>query len=418
MAFFALTPTSEAGEHFVARCREVQPRIAALAAEADRQGRFVHESIAELRRAGVLSGSVPTQFGGGGVRSIHDLAVGMYELAQGCASTTIATWMHVGAGHQFTSAWLTLRARGNPDAAERLVPFLRGVGAGEIIFCIAGTEPGSYANHYPMTEARPADRGYRIQGTKIFATISPAATHINVPVRVTGAQDSEPERRAIVTIPAGRQGLTVIDNWDGLGMRGSGSGAVRLEDVFVSAEELVPGDPIGVETRRGLLFELGGGAGLTAAALGVARAARDRAIDAARTRVRLPATTPAAHRPTVQVAVAEMDRALLSATATLRQSLLDIDGVLAQETPARFEIAELREAVAATRLAKLTVDRAAAEVVNRAMTITGGSSFTAGSELARAYRDVRAFPFMAPQEPEIQQYAGKVALGLDPTIDL
>ena len=146
--------------------------------------------------------------------------------------------------------------------------------------------------------------------------------------------------------------------------------------------------------------------------------ARDRAIEIARTRVRVPATTPTAHRPTIQVAVAEMDRGLLAATGMLRQNLLDIDRVLTLEAPQRAEIAELREAVAATRLTKLTVDRAAAEVVNRAMSIAGGSSFIATSELARAYRDVRAFPFMAPQEAEIQQYAGKVALGLDPTIDL
>ena len=72
MSLFQLTPVSEGGERFAELCRETRPAIAARAAEADQQGRFVAGSIADLRRAGVLAASVPVEFGGLGVRSLHE----------------------------------------------------------------------------------------------------------------------------------------------------------------------------------------------------------------------------------------------------------------------------------------------------------------------------------------------------------
>jgi hypothetical protein len=67
---------------------------------------------------------------------------------------------------------------------------------------------------------------------------------------------------------------------------------------------------------------------------------------------------------------------------------------------------------------KWVVNRRAVDIVDRALTICGGSSYMSKSALSRLYRDVRAGPFMQPFAPyEAFEYIGKIALGLPPALD-
>lgn len=413
---FAFTPQSEAGADFIARIREVRPALAARAAQHDRDGTFVSANIRDLQSAGILAAAVPAELGGLGVRSPHDLAAGAFEIAQACSSTAISSWMHQGAVFGIGSVWKALADRGRRGDVARLELILAGVVDGSVVFCVAGTEPGVYGGFTFNTEASRTEDGWLINGLKSFATMSSAATIFNVALKVL--EDAEPVRAGTAQVPRDAAGVEVMDDWDAMGMRGSGSGVVRFTNVRLPLEAVAVRGLLGEESNDALFNGLVSNPGLVNSALGIAQAARDRAIAELKRRVKAPTVHPQAERVAVQIAVAEMDMELMAAKALQRAHLLDVDRMHTEFTPRTASLHDLRALTAASRAAKTFVEKAAISVVNQAMSLAGGGSYVTGTDFARWYRDVRALPFMAPAATENMQFIGKVALGLEPTIDL
>ena len=75
---------------------------------------------------------------------------------------------------------------------------------------------------------------------------------------------------------------------------------------------------------------------------------------------------------------------------------------------------ELKELAKDVQCSKWFVTRKAIDIVDKAMTVSGGSGYLSSSALSRLYRDVRAGPFMQPFSPnEAFDFIGKVTLGRD-----
>lgn len=347
------------------RAAQVAPTLAEHAGRHDVDGSFVSESLDAIREAGLLAAGVPAELGGlGGTQ--RDLADLQRELAHHCGSTALATSMH-----QHVVCFTAWRYRRGLPGAEAT---LRRVAEEGIV--LVSTGGGDWT--HPRGTATRVEGGYRVSGHKRFASLSTVGT-----VLATMATYDDPDagRRVLnLAVPAGADGVSVLENWDTLGMRGTASNDVVLDDVFVPDERVLANRPYGVvdpalQVIGSIAFPI-----VSAVYLGVAEAAYAAAVEAARRR---------SDDPTVRRQVGLMRHRLQVAEWAL-------EGALDRVGPDPEPSAEMLTAV---MLAKREVALAGLEVSDLAMEVAGGAAYFRGSVVERSYRDIRAAKFH-PTTPE------------------
>jgi alkylation response protein AidB-like acyl-CoA dehydrogenase len=370
-------------QELIERAAAVGVEIAGFAARHDREGSFVEEGLDCLRDAGLLALGVPAELGGSGA-TIRQVAMVQRELAFHCGSTALATAMH-----QHVVSFTAWRYRRDMPGAEAT---LRRVAQEGIVLVSTG---GADFTH-PRGEAIKVDGGYRVSGRKVFASQS---SHGTVLSTMFAFDDAEQGRRVLnMAVPVASEGVTVLDNWDTLGMRGTASNDIVLDDVFVPDERVLANRPFGVidpplQVIVSIAMPI-----ISAVYLGVAEAAYAAAVDAAMAK---------ADDVIVQRQVGLMSHRLQVASWALDRALDEVG-----EDPAPSV-----HRVAAVMAAKREIALAGLEVCDVAMEIGGGAAFFKGSTIERAYRDIRAAKFH-PLTPELTLiHAGRLALGL-PVDDL
>lgn len=406
---FEMQPRTPEGRDFLERAEGVVPLLAERAAKADLEGRFLLENIDALREAGLLGALVPRELGGLGVSSVHDWAVGLTALARGDASIAIAINMHMGAGRALVQRWQAARASGEADQEASSAGILKAISAGQLVICATATEPGTDFLR-PRTTATPDGAQVRIDGHKIFVTLSPAAQLFAMNVRIPG--DGQPDRIGFAFVPASTPGLEPQDDWDALGMRASGSQSVKLTGCKIPANSVQVAGEWGKWSPGLLMGRTLANQTLLGAFLGIAEAAASLAVEAARTQTKTKSDGPIAALSGVQHRVGEMEILLASCRSALTSAGHALDRRLEEAGGKPLSLEAAHAAMADYQAAKWIVNQGAIQIVNQAMDIAGGSAFMTKSPLARLYRDVRAGPFMQPYSPtEAREYVGQVALG-------
>jgi alkylation response protein AidB-like acyl-CoA dehydrogenase len=407
-----LEPRTEQGCRLVALVRQCTPAIAARAAQADRDASFPRESLAELREAGVLRAPVPAELGGLGVGSVPDLVVAASRLARADASLAIGVNMHLVLVEAAVRSWRRLVDAGDAGRADRVADTLRLLAASGVAVAAAVSEPGPQDLTRPSTTATRTEAGWRIDGVKAFCTMSPAADLLSVAVSYT--DDAGRARYGFALVPTVAEGVTVHDDWDALGMRGSGSGRVTLAGVRLGRDEITDSHPAGVPSAAGLDRYLTSGLFHAAATLGVAEAAHGHIVTASvQRRERL----AAGGRSRQLVAANVVD--LAGMRATLARAAHAAGAHLAATTSDDEDaaLAEAAAVFAVVQSAKALVDRCGVQVVDRALELSGGAGYLSASPLARAYRDVRAGGFMHPLGANrAYDLIGAVELGMVPDL--
>ena len=395
-----LTAHTDAGARLVAIAEELSPQLAARAAEHDRDGTYPFEAIDALKAAGYFAAPVPVELGGLGVSSAHDLVVASSRLARGDASVTIGVNMHLAAVLNMERRRQVAVAAGAKRRARGFASSLEEVAHHGVVLAAAVSERGQDLTR-PSTRATRTESGWRIDGHKVFCTMSPAATDLYV--AVTYADRDGAERYAYAMVPAGAPGVVVHDDWDALGMRASGSNSISLEGVDLPESAVRGGFRAGDPTpymERNLV------AGLfhAAASLGIAESADQAARQGIAERIDGDA------RPRMQVAENAID--LAAARGVLSRAAMLIDEHHAANPASDGSTDELEELFAEAQAAKAFVNETATRIVDRALALSGGSGYLNGSPLARAYRDVKAGSFMHPLGANrAYDYLGRIALG-------
>ena len=395
-----LTPHTDAGVRLVALAEELADSLAARAAAHDRNGTYPFEAIDALKAVGYFTAPIPHELGGLGVSSAHDLVVASSRLARGDASVAIGVNMHLVAVLNMERRRAVAAASGRERRARAWAAGLEQVARAGTVLAAAISEPGQDLTR-PGTVATRTASGWRVDGRKMFCTMSPAATDLYVAVTYADAEGVE--RYAYAMVPTGTDGVVIHDDWDALGMRASGSHSISFEGVELPESGVRGGFPVG-DPLPYMERNLTAGLFHAAAALGIAEHADAHARRGLAGRINGDA------RPRMLVSDSAVDlaaaRATLARAATLidehRRAHPDSDG-----TPEQLEAL-----FAETQAAKAFVNEAATRVVDRALALSGGAGYRSGSPLARAYRDVKAGTFMHPLGANrAYDYLARVALG-------
>src|SRR5437762_8826989 len=402
-----LQPSSRQRE-LIARARHLaRERFAARADRHDRDAAFPFEDYADLRAEGFLSLCVPERYGGLGAD--YDTYCLMSEqLAQGNASTALTFNMHC----------LTMLMMGPIAYAMPMIPAarerheaLRAAKYREVVedgafYGQPHSEPVEQGETDTTlavggrrfgTTARKVEGGYIVNGRKFFVSLAGAAPYFATPAIRLG---DEPwiERTLYLQVPKDARGVTFPGEWDPMGMRGTVSRDMLLQDVFVpdDAEVLPPGLFGAMYNAFPHLSPLT----FCATFLGLMQAAYDGAIAYLTGQM---SGSPGLHTEAAVKghAVAEMLFALEAARALYYRAISEA-GV---DVPA--------EALQRARAAHVTVQRSTVTVTQEAIRVCGGRGLLKRYPLERYARDARARALMRPSTQEIAtQQAWEAALGL------
>ncbi len=258
--------------NFRAAVREVaQGAVLPHAAEVDREHRFPREAIQAAVDAGLMGVLIPQEYGGAGLDALA-FALCIEELAQACASTAVIVDVHTSVGTE------PILLFGDEEQKARWLPALA---TGELLGAFALTEPSSGSDAASLkTTARRNGRGYVLNGTKVFITNIGRAGLYVVFAR-TGAEEGARGVSAFL-VPADAPGVKVGQVFDKMGLHGSPTGELVLEDVNVPAANRLGAEGTGFTVAMRALDS--GRIGISGQALGIAQAAVDESRELLRER--------------------------------------------------------------------------------------------------------------------------------------
>jgi alkylation response protein AidB-like acyl-CoA dehydrogenase len=347
--------------------------FAARITQLDERDEFVAENYADLKASSLIAAGVPEELGGLGLE-LGELCDMLRTLAHGCSSTALAFSMHT---HQVAvNAW-RWRHQKAPVA-----PMLERVARDRII--LVSTGGGDWLES--SGEAVQAEGGFHVKARKAFSSGSPAGDVLSTSA-VIGDEVIH------FAVPMSAKGLRIEPTWRTMGMRATASHDLILEDVFV------PDAAVALRRPRGKwhpLFHL-----LTMLALplvyavylGVAEAARERALALVRRR--------RSDSHLLQL-VGELENRL--AAARVAHCAWVALGETAQPGP---------QTTAEALTYRTLTGEAILDAVSAAMDVAGGAAFFRANGLERLFRDAQGARYHPLQEGLQKDFTARIALGVE-----
>lgn len=342
----------------------------------DREGRIAEPVVEQIYATGAVSVFTPRELGGAEMtpRQAMDLFRTLSYADPSTGWVTMALGLATGLAGAFFDA----------DTARELFSTPRLGIAGQ------GTKPG---------KAVPADGGYLLSGAWNFASGIRHATHLH-----TAAVDTATGQARFFIVPV--EQVTFIENWDVMGLRGTGSIDYTLDNTFVPANYSYPTlstDPV----TGGSLYRIGIGnfASINHGgwALGVGRRLLDELSAFVQRRAGVPGGIASSDGFHEQYAAAEAK--LRAAKAFLYEVWEDIEAVLAAGDPIPLRLETLNRV--ALNNATWSVHDVASFVYKSA-----GSEALRSGIIQRLFRDVHGGTQHISSSAVIMQSAGRELAGL------
>lgn len=363
--------------------------LAADSAENDRTGRIAPRVFSELAKTGLLGLTVSKAHGGAGA-GMRETADVLRVLGKADPSVALILAMH------FIQHLIIARTENWPrHLAQKLVRDATGR-VGLINALRVEPEQGSPARGgLPATVARRTAEGWRLTGRKIYSTGAPVLRWYLV-----WARTDEPDvRLGVFLVPAGLPGTRIVETWDHLGLRASGSHDIVFDDVLFPFDHEVdlrkPEQWLKPDVIPLTIHPV-----LTAAIYdAVAQAARDWLLQFLKTRAPSSLGAPLATLPRAQEIAGGIDAKLAVNARLIRTFARDFDDGIAV-TPTEAAIV------------KLTVTNNAVSVVEDALSLSSNHGLSRTNPLERHYRDVLCGRVHTPQDDSTRITAGRAALGI------
>lgn len=337
--------------------REIEPK----AAELDKTARWPTEIVARMAELGFLGMAIPTEYGGAGLDAVS-YALVVEEISAACASSGVIMSVN-------NSLFCDPLYKFGTEYQKREI--LTPTAAGKMLGCYGLTEPtsGSDARTMLTVGQKQPDGGYIVNGSKNFITVGPEAEHIIV-FAVTHPDPEKPRHTALI-LRRDMPGFSVAPHDEKLGIKAAHSSTIFFENVRVPKENILGEEGSGFKIAMATLD--GGRIGIAAQALGIARAAFEKAV--AYSKERKAFRTPIANLQAIQFMIADMAVEIDAARLlTLRAAAMKDKGV---------------RHTAESAMAKLLASEMCTRVTHKALQIHGGYGYTTEYPVERHYRDAR-----------------------------
>ena len=373
----------------VTRALSLAAAFAERAPAHDRDGSFPFRNFEDISAAGLLALTVPVALGGGGAGASETARV-LGIIGKADASTALVLSMH------YIQHLVMARSTRWPGRLSRKLAKETIEGVALINALRVEPDLGSPARGgLPATIARRTETGWRLSGRKIYSTGAPILKWYAV-----WAKTDEAETRVgLFLVPAGLPGTRIVETWDHLGLRASGSHDVIFEDVVFPLD-------YEIDVRKPEEWKVPDLTQATVHAIfvaaiydGIARAARDWLIGFLQNRVPANLGAPLATLPRVQEVVGAIETRLAVNARLIDSFTRDFDD--------GFPLNAIE-----SNIIKLTVTNNAVAAVEDALSLTGNHGLSRTNPLERHYRDVLCGRVHTPQDDTTRISAGRLALGV------
>lgn len=335
--------------------------ISPQAIDIDKEARFPVDIMKQMGELGLMGIPFPEEYGGSGGDTVS-YALAAEEIAKACGSTGLSYAAAVSLGASPIYNFGT-----EAQKEQFLTPLATGKGLGA--FGLTEPNAGSDAGG-TQTTATKINNEYVISGEKCFITNASYAQTIIV-TAVTGKNEQGRSIISAFIVPTDSDGLSIRDNYDKMGVRGSNTAEIVLDEVRIPEENML-GDP--EKGFKQFLSTLDGGRiSIGALGVGIAQAALDKSLNYAKERKQF--GKKIANFQAIQFKLADMAMGVELA----RNMVLKAAWLKDQGKPFSKEAA----------YAKLFATETAVKSADEAIQIHGGYGYMREYEVERYLRDAK-----------------------------